>query len=140
MWQHIVWLGLFIAALSLGTQAYAIASGSEHWQTMTFTVLTLCQLVHAQVVRSEAESLFALGIRGNLPLLGAVFLTVGLQMLVIYTPTGNLIFKTTPLPAEELSICLVLPFLVLVASEIEKRAIRRFSLFGFTRAQTPQNK
>ncbi len=132
LWQHVIWLGLLIGALSLGTQALAIHLGSPNWQTMTFTVLTLSQLVHAQVVRSETESIFRLGLRGNLPLLTAIAITTLLQLAVIYLPACNQIFKTQPLTGRELAFCLTLPLIVLFAGEIEKWAIRRFDLFGFT--------
>ncbi|HEX2530282.1 MAG TPA: cation-translocating P-type ATPase, partial [Burkholderiaceae bacterium] len=38
MWQHIVWVGLTIAAASLFAQAWTIHTGSANWQTMVFTV------------------------------------------------------------------------------------------------------
>jgi len=62
---------------------------------------------------------------GNLPLLGTVILTIGLQLLVIYHPFFNLIFHTTPLTMEELTICCTLPFVVLVTVEIEKWLARK---------------
>ena len=55
MWQHIVWVGLLIAGLSLGAQAWAYHRGSENWQTLVFTVLILSQLVHAMAIRSDRE-------------------------------------------------------------------------------------
>lgn len=124
MWQHIVWTGLLIGGLSLAAQAWAYHSGSQNWQTVVFTVLTFCQLVQALVIRSERESLFSIGLMGNLPLLGTVLLTVGLQLLVIYTPFFNLIFHTTPLTTEELTVCFTLPLVILFAVEIEKWLVR----------------
>jgi Ca2+-transporting ATPase len=83
MWQHIAGTGLLIAALSLSAQAWAYHGGSQNWQTMVFTVLTFCQLANVLVIRSERESLFTAGFLTNLPLLGTVILTIGLQLLVI---------------------------------------------------------
>ena len=125
MWQQIVWTGLLIGGLSLSAQAWAYHSGSQNWQTVVFTVLTFSQLVNALVIRSERESLFSIGLMGNLPLLGTVILTIGLQLLVIYHPFFNLIFHTTPLTMEELTICCTLPFVVLVTVEIEKWLARK---------------
>jgi len=129
IWQHIVWVGLLIAALSLGAQAWAFHGGSDNWQTVVFTVLTLCQLAHAMAIRSEKESLFTLGLLSNLPLLGAVLFTVGLQLMVVYLPFFNLIFHTSPLTMQELAVCFSLPMVVLIAVETEKWLVRRGHLY-----------
>jgi P-type Ca2+ transporter type 2C len=41
MWQHILWVGLLMGGVSLLAQAWAYHTGSAHWQSMVFTVLTL---------------------------------------------------------------------------------------------------
>ncbi|MBZ5635077.1 MAG: cation-translocating P-type ATPase [Acidobacteriia bacterium] len=125
LWQHVVWVGLMIAGLSIFSQAYAIRSGSAHWQTIVFTVLTVSQMAHVMAVRSDTESLLRLGVFSNLPLLGAVALTVGLQMAVIYWPPFQRVFKTAALSAGELLFTLALCLLVLIAVEIEKWLARR---------------
>lgn len=124
MWQHIVWVGLLIGGLSLGAQAWAYHAGSPNWQTVVFTVLTFCQLAQVLVIRSERESLFSIGLFSNLSLLGSVLLTIGLQLVVIYTPYFNRVFHTTPLTMEELTVCLALPFIVMIAVETEKRLVK----------------
>ncbi len=124
MWQHIVWVGLFVGGVSIASQAWAVGRGVEYWQTIVFSVLTLSQLFHSMAVRSEQASLFRIGITSNLPMLGAVLLTVGLQMAVIYHPLLNPIFKTQPLPLFDLLVCFALSSLVLVAVEIEKALVR----------------
>jgi Ca2+-transporting ATPase len=59
MWQHILWVGLTMAGISLLTQAYAIHLGSEHWQTMVFTVLTLSQMANVLAIRQSAIHCFS---------------------------------------------------------------------------------
>jgi Ca2+-transporting ATPase len=130
MWQHIVWVGLFVGGISIASQAWAVARGVEYWQTVVFTVLTVSQLFHSLAVRSERASLFRLGLGSNLPMLGAVLLTLGLQLAVIYLPALNPIFQTRPLPLPELAVCLGLSSLVLVAVELEKALVRRGRLYG----------
>jgi len=130
MWQHVVWVGLLIGGLSIAAQAWSYRSGATHWQTVVFTVLTLSQLFHALAVRSERTALFRLGLTSNLPLLGAVLLTVGLQLAVIYVPALNLIFRTEPLPPADLAACIGIASLVLVAVEVEKALVRRGRLYG----------
>ncbi|MFQ5971156.1 MAG: cation-translocating P-type ATPase [Alphaproteobacteria bacterium] len=125
MWQHMIWAGLLIGGLSLGSQAWAYHNGSENWQTVVFTVLTLSQLVHAMAIRSERESLFTIGWFSNPSLFGAVVLTLGLQMAVVYVDPLHVVFKTGDLTLEELLVCLVVPWVVLPAVEIEKWLFRR---------------
>ncbi len=130
MWQHILWVGLLIGALCLFTQAWALRNGSAHWQTMVFTVLTLAQMMHVLAIRSESTSLFTLGIASNRPLLAAVGLTLVLQLLLIYVPSLNVIFKTSPLSLGELGFCLLMSSVVLVAVEMEKALHRRGWLYA----------
>lgn len=125
LWQHAVWVGLLMAGLALGTQAWAIRVGDAHWQSMTFTVLTFSQLAHVLAIRSEKTSLFAQGLRSNLPLSAAVGLTVALQLATLYVPVLTRTFRTTPLAAGELVACIGAASVVFVAVEIEKWLRRR---------------
>jgi Ca2+-transporting ATPase len=120
LWQHVLGVGLLLGALCLGVQAWALATDHAHWQTMVFTVLTLGQMAHVLAIRSETQPLWRLGLRSNLPLLGAVLLTFGLQLATIYVPQLNPIFKTQPLTAGEMAICLGLAALVWIVVELEK--------------------
>ncbi|NOU40124.1 MAG: calcium-translocating P-type ATPase, PMCA-type [Methylotenera sp.] len=129
MWQHMIWVGLLMAGLTLFAQAWAYHTGSSHWQTMAFTVLTLSQLAHVMAIRSEKESLFSIGIFSNRPLAAAVIVTFMLQMATIYVPAFNAIFKTEPLSVSELLVCMALSSIVFIAVEIEKMLIRRGCLY-----------
>jgi Ca2+-transporting ATPase len=129
MWQHILWVGLLMGAASLATQAWALHSGSAHWQTMVFTVLTLSQLGHVLAIRSERESLLTLGPGSNRPLLAALLFTFALQMATIYLPWLNPVFKTEALSAGELAFCLAMSSVVFVAVELEKWLVRRGRLY-----------
>jgi Ca2+-transporting ATPase len=125
MWQHMVWVGLLIGALSLIGQTWAYRGESGHWQTVVFTVLTLAQLFHVLAIRSERDSMLTIGLFSNPILMLTVLATVGLQVAVIYVPMLNAIFKTQPLSLIELSVCFGLASLVLVAVELEKWLYRR---------------
>jgi Ca2+-transporting ATPase len=120
MWQHILWVGLWVAGLSLGVMAWTISNHREYWQTSVFSVLVLCQLFHSLAVRSEKASLLSIGLLSNVPMLGAVTLAVGMQLALIYLPALNVVFHTQPLPIFDLLLCLAVSSLVLVAVEIEK--------------------
>lgn len=125
MWQHILWVGLLIAGVSLISQAWAIHYSDAHWQTMVFTVLTFAQLAQVMAIRSETESCLTVGFLTNKPLVGAISLTVGLQLCVIYIPFLNEIFKTSPLELYELVICVALSLVIFIGIEIEKWLIRK---------------
>ena len=117
---HILWVGILMAGVTLATQAYSIHESNSHWQTMVFTVLSLSQLGHALAIRSERTFLFRQGLFSNKALLGAILLTFGLQMMVIYVPFFNEVFRTAPLSLNELVVCIALSAVVFHAVELEK--------------------
>ncbi len=140
MWQHMLWVGLLMAGVSLVAQAWAYHTGSAHWQSMVFTVLTLAQMGHVLAIRSERDSLFTLGLFSNVPLLGAVLLTFGLQMAILYVHPLQMVFRTAPLSAEELLICFGLSTVVFVSVEIEKWMFRRGWIYrNDNQARKPEN-
>ena len=124
---HIVWVGLLMAGVTLGVQAWSINHSGAHWQTMVFTVLSLAQLGHVLAIRSERQYLIKQGIFSNLELLGAVLLTFLLQLGVIYLPFANEIFKTQPLTFNELIICIAASAIVFHAVEFEKFVKQKIS-------------
>ena len=124
---HVIWVGLLMGALTIGTQAWYLSLGSAHWQTMVFMVLSLSQLANVLAVRSERESFFAQGLFSNTPLLLAVIFALVLQMVTIYVPILNGIFKTKPLGAAELAVTLVISSMVFFAVEAEKWWRRRLA-------------
>ena len=120
MGKHILWVGFLMGIITLCIQYWAINSENSHWQTMAFTVLCFSQMGHVMAIRSERESLFKIGVFSNKPLLAALFLTVILQLILIYSPFFNGVFKTQPLTIYELAITLAVSSVVFWAVEIEK--------------------
>ncbi|NOT36581.1 MAG: cation-translocating P-type ATPase [Saprospiraceae bacterium] len=117
---HILWVGILMAGVTLGIQAWSLHHNLEHWQTMVFTVLSLSQLGHVLAVRSDRTFLYKQGIFSNLPLLLSVMATFVLQLCVIYIPFMNTLFKTQPLSLMELVICIGISVIVFHAVEFEK--------------------
>ena len=116
----IVLVGALVGGLTIGMEAWALRSGIAHWQTMAFTVLCFSQLGLALAIRSRRESLFSIGLLSNKPLLGAVVLTVALQLLIVYTPFFNTLFSTQPLSWAELGITVAVSSLAFWAVELQK--------------------
>lgn len=129
--RHIVLVGLTlgISGLAFGYWAFTSnlvnAEGLPVWNTMVFFFLTVAQMGHALGLRSHRESLFSLKPFGNPLLIGAVVVTVVLQLLAIYLPFFNDLFNTVPLTAEQLALCFGLSLIVFAVVELEKLLIRR---------------
>ena len=79
---------------------------------------------HVLAIRSETESLFTMGVRGNPWLTGAVAATVLLQLSAVYFPPFGKVLSTQPLHFQDLAVAGGLGAVVFVAVEIEK-ALRR---------------
>jgi Ca2+-transporting ATPase len=116
---HIIWVGILMAVITLGLQAYTIHSNDTHWQTEVFTVLLFAQLGHVYAIRSDHEYIFR-RMFTNKPLIGAILLTAALQFGIIYLPFANEIFKTQPLTLKELLTCIGLSSVIFFAVELEK--------------------
>jgi len=121
----IVWVGLLLGLVLLAIAYRYWSTGQAIWQTMVFTTLALSRVGLAETMRSERDSLFQIGLLSNRPLLGAVALTVGLQLMVIYSPVLQPIFQTTALSAGDLAISLGLSTVVFWAIELQKWFVRR---------------
>ena len=115
-----VWVGALMAALVLSVQYFSLNAGNGEWQTMVFTVLCFTQLANALAIRSDKKSLFQQGLLSNKPMLGAVALSVLMQLAVIYIAPLNAIFHTQPLSVPELLVCAGVSSIVFLAVEIEK--------------------
>ncbi len=124
VWQHVIVVGLLMGFLTLGLGVWAEETGRP-WQTMIFTTLALAQLGHALAIRSERQSLFAMGINTNKPLLWTVLATLGVQLAVVYWGPAQNLLHTEALSLFELLLVLVVSTGVFWAVELEKWGRRR---------------
>ncbi|MBT3835627.1 calcium-translocating P-type ATPase, SERCA-type [Candidatus Woesearchaeota archaeon] len=90
-----------------------LGSGLMKAQTMAFTALVIFEIVRLQVIRYE----YKLGIFSNKLLIGAVILSLGLQMLTIYGPLA-VWFKTTPLELFDWGMILVASVVLWIAYKV----------------------
>ena len=105
-WQ-VMATGLILGLITFGVGYWGFLSGRDVtvWRTMTFMTITLAQLGNAFASRSFHESLFEIGLFSNRLMVGAVLITVLLQLALIYVPFLTNIFDTAPLSGLELAIC-----------------------------------
>jgi len=121
---HILWVGVLMAIICVGMGYWGFSTNNPEWQTMVFTTLTLTQMAHVLAIRSERKSLFTIGLMSNKPLLAAVLATILLQLVLIYVPFLQNIFKTVALGPVDLLVSLLLSTVIFFAVEFEKRLFR----------------
>jgi Ca2+-transporting ATPase len=124
MGRHILWVGLLMAFLSIAVGYGYWRGARENWQTMLFTTLTFSQMAHVLAIRSERNSLWQIGLLSNVFLLGAVMLTLILQLCLIYVPFLQRLFGTRPLSAVDLLLSILLSAVIFAAVELEKWLLR----------------
>ena len=94
--------------------------------TISFTTFVFFQLFSAVNCRSLTKSVFHVGVGSNKILLITIAASFAVQMLVIYVPFLQAIFKTTGLSLAQLGFCTVVSSSVWIVDEIIK-AIQRYN-------------
>ena len=137
---RILWIGLLIAVLAMAVgygawrDAGSPAGIDPHapgaavrpavWQTMLFCTMVFAQLFLAFSERSDRYSLLTIGLLSNKYVLISVIGALACQLGVVYLPLCQTLFKTAPLTAGQLGLCIATGMVVLVAAELDK-AVRR---------------
>lgn len=124
MGRQVIWVGLMMGALSLGVAYGYWREGDPRWQTILFTTLTVAQMANVLAIRSERRTLFRIGLFSNKPLLGAVALTVALQLAIVYASALQGVFQTAAMTGGELALSTAVSLAVFAAGELEKALIR----------------
>jgi Ca2+-transporting ATPase len=118
-------IGVVFAIISVTLMVWAYhwaqqEGDPDRWKTMVFTTLCLAQMGHAIAVRSSSRLTIEMSPWSNPFVLGAVVLTLVLQLMLIYvTPLRNF-FGTQLLSPFELLICFGFSTLLFVWVEAEK--------------------
>jgi Ca2+-transporting ATPase len=123
--RHILVIGSIMTGSLLSVHWFEYTTGSENWQTMVFNAVCFAQLAHLLAIRSDYESVFAGGIRKNLPLAAGLALTAGLQLVVIYLPFFQRMLHTQALSQAQLLQSFVPAAVVILAVEAERIFGRR---------------
>jgi Ca2+-transporting ATPase len=121
---YMIWVGPLMGLVALIPELLnsftAVSYDSAVWSTMVFTTLALAQMGNALAIRSDRLTLLQLGIFTNPAMIGAVLLTFGLQMAVVYVPFLQNIFGTTPLSFSQLLLSLGLSTIIFIVVELAK--------------------
>ncbi len=92
--------------------------------TMSLSVLAVFQWVNAWNCRSERASVFGKGVAGNNFMILATSAVVILQLSAVYLPTFQKFLHTVPLSAVDWLFVIVVTFVLLIAEEGRKFAVR----------------
>ena len=112
-------VGIIMMLGTLGVfQWYNPETNLVYAHTMAFTTLMMFQMFNVINMRSEDYSIF--GLKINKWLVGAIILSIGLQVLVVHLPFLNPIFHTVQLKAVDWLIAIAISASVLVFGEVVK--------------------
>jgi Ca2+-transporting ATPase len=102
LWQEVLWRGTLISLSSVAVFAWSLQQGMAlaEAQTMVFTTLIVLQLLYVFDCRSEPGSGPEAPFYSNPSLVGAVLLSFGLLLAVLYHPGLAVVFGTVPLGTE----------------------------------------
>ncbi len=114
--------GLFIGVLTLAVFAYSLAGGQPlmYGQTMALATLISIQLIFSLDCRKNEDGKTS-GIRSNLWLAGALLVSYGLLLLVLYVPALRMVFGTVALSLRDWGIVIVFSLLPLLAQSFLRR-------------------
>jgi len=97
-------------------------------QTIAFSTLMMFQMFNVLNCRSEKNSLFKIGVFSNRYLIGAIIISILLQVMVIYTPLATF-FKTIPLSLIDWAYVVLMSSTVLIFGETIKLISNKIKKF-----------
>jgi sodium/potassium-transporting ATPase subunit alpha len=91
-------LYLFVNGWTWGTELNWSSPLYKEATSVTFASIVIAQVTNVFACRSERTSAFRLGIFTNPLILWGIVTELVILLLIVYTPSGNAIFGTSPLP------------------------------------------
>jgi sodium/potassium-transporting ATPase subunit alpha len=93
--------------------------------TACFTGIVVCQVVNLFLCRDPVRPALSRGLRGNRLLAVGLASEIALLLAIVYTPLGNRLVGTAPLPAWVWLTCIPLALAMGLAEEVRKALVRR---------------
>ncbi len=116
---------LLIAGVSVAAFAWGLSGGNGRARTLTFMTLALAQVFHLGNARSDLPVTAPGRVLSNRFAVGAVVLTVGLQLLAVFLPPLARVLRIEPLGARDWAVVTALSLLPAVAGQSLKWARAR---------------
>jgi Ca2+-transporting ATPase len=124
--RRILTRGAVLTALVLVPAYLLWDHGDDAWQTVLFSAVAFAELAGGFAMRSERVSLRRLGVLGNRAMLGAVGLTVALQVVLVTVPFPRDLFDLEALAAGHWLGIVGIALAYAAAVETEKWASHRW--------------
>lgn len=118
---HLLSISFVIALGTLAACYFGMQQSAELAQTMSFTTLVVLELAAVQIIRSP----YNVSIFSNPFIIAAVTLSFLMQLLIVYTPFLQSIFKTVPLSTREWGVILVVTIVVWILCDCINRLFKR---------------
>jgi magnesium-transporting ATPase (P-type) len=134
IWR-IVFVSILLLAGTFGLFEWEQAFGASVDAARTVAVNTLVagEIVYLFNCRRLTENSFTReGLFGSRPVLIAVALVIGLQLLFTYVPAMQILFHTTPIDLGAWSRIILFALCLFILVELEKAATRRYRSFAST--------
>jgi Ca2+-transporting ATPase len=125
-WWSILLVGSYIGAVTLFLYyVYGASLGPDHARTLAFTGLVFAEKVNVLNFRSLQAPLSAIGFFANPYLLVAIALSLGMQVVAVYTPALQTLLHTVALDLQDWGVILALALPILLVGEAYKRMLGR---------------
>ncbi|MEJ8804555.1 cation-translocating P-type ATPase [Pontibacter sp. H249] len=118
---YLLLMSVVMLSLALAVFSYYLPQGQEKARTAVFLVIAMTQVFNTFNMRSIDRSLFTIGALSNKYINIAFVVSLGLQLLVIYTPFLSGVFRFDELPFPDLLVILGLSSSVIWVAELYKR-------------------
>ncbi len=105
-------IGIILSIGAIAACHFGLRTSASLAHTMALTMLVVLELVRIQIIRSQ----YHLGFLSNYWLIIALISSLGLQLLIIYIPVFQRIFKTVSLGIIEWGVIIAIAFFIWVTS------------------------
>ncbi len=89
--------------------------------TACLSAVIVMQIVNVFICRSDSQSVFSLGVFSNRVILAGIAVEMALIILIVYTPLGNALFGTIPIPAGVWLFVVPFACVMLLLDELRKK-------------------
>lgn len=136
-----LWLGLMESVAAMSAFFFVLYNGGWHWgeplpkdnilylqaTTACLTAIVTMQIINVFLCKSDTKSIFSQNLLRNRLILWGILTEIILILLIDYTPFGNIIFGTYPIPVQVWLFVIPFALSMLLLEEIRKWVMRRYN-------------